>query len=74
MNVLQFMKRLNEICYFRSIEKKGELASNSEIQRWVNQGSVLFNGERVDHKELVDFPITSVVLFPSSPSKRCTLK
>lgn len=46
-------------------------ASRSELQRWCQAGNVHFNGEPVAWDEPVDFPITSLVIFPNG--KRITL-
>lgn len=69
----QWLTELNKICQFVSREVPGRKASNSELQRWIEQGSILFNGERVAKDELIDFPIISVVLFPKSTKHKCTL-
>jgi len=74
----QWLAELNKLCCFMSVEKVGkngklERATNSELQRWLDQGSVLVNGERIGRDELMDFPIISVVLFPKSEQRRCTL-
>ncbi len=72
MTVLAFMLRLHEICKFWSWEQN-RVASNSEIRRWIEQGAILFNTERVSPTELVDFHVFSLVLFPKSAHRRCTL-
>ena len=56
-----------------SNEKPCTMASNSELRRWIQQGVVLFNTERVEINEEIDFPIFSLVFFPNSKKKRCTL-
>jgi ribose 1,5-bisphosphokinase PhnN len=40
-------------------------ATKSEIRRWLKNGSVVVNGERMVLDELIDFPIFSLVFFPS---------
>lgn len=47
------------------------MASKSELRRWFDAGNVTMNGERVEWNEQMDFPLTSVVLFPNG--KRITL-
>jgi len=69
----QWLVELNKLCSFMSREVPGKRASSSELQRWIEQGSILFNGERVKKDELIDFPIISVVLFPKSEKHRTTL-
>lgn len=73
MKALDWLKSIHSTCRFMSIETPGKVASNSELQRWIDQGSVLVNAERLDKKEEIDFPIISVVLFPKSQTRRCTL-
>lgn len=68
-----FMLELHSACSFTTRESrrtaKGIRASSSEIKRWIEQGAVLFNGERVTPTELIDFPIISIVLFPKGASR-----
>lgn len=77
MNFNQWFRELHRDCCFMSVEVShssgAKRASNSEIQRWIEQGSLHINGERVTPKEDVDFPVFSVVLFPNSKKRRCTL-
>lgn len=55
-----------------SRERNG-FASKSEMRRWLNDGAVLFNGEKTKHDEPIDFPLISVVAFPKSSRNRTTL-
>ena len=48
-------------------------ASNSELKRWIQNGALQINCERVNWDELIDFPIFSVVLFPKNDKQRTTL-
>jgi hypothetical protein len=41
-------------------------ASKSELRRWCDAGSVHFNAEPVAWDELINFPISSVVIFPGA--------
>lgn len=68
-----WFREINKLCQFSSLEHPGTKASNSELQRWINQGSVIVNGETLKADELIDFPIFSVVLHPKSRKRRCTL-
>ncbi len=54
-----------------SREGKVQRASKSEVRRWIEEGAVRVNGERLAI-EAVDFPIFSLILFPSG--KRVALK
>ena len=47
--------------------------SNGELKRHMQQGGVLVNGERISPDERIDFPVFSLVFFPKSASKRCTI-
>lgn len=50
---------------FWSRELKG-VASNSELRRWLEQSAVRFNGKGMKPKDMLDFPLHSVVLFPKA--------
>lgn len=56
-----------------STERPCEIASNSEIRRWLDQGSVVINGVRPQAKQLITFPVTQLVFFPNSRRKKCTV-
>lgn len=43
--------------------------SNSELRRWLANGTILFNTERCTWDEEIDFPVFSLVFFPSSPNR-----
>ncbi len=58
-----FLMSLHRICHFQSRERGGE-ASNSELRRWILNGAVVVNGEKLKPDEPMDFPIISFVLFP----------
>ena len=64
---------MHSICRFMSVEKKGEIASKSELRRWFSSKSVEINFLPAQAEE--DFPdvIKSIVLFPKSIKRRCTL-
>lgn len=44
-------------------------ASNSQIFRWLNSGSVIINGERPHPHDKIDFPIKELVFFPSGRTR-----
>lgn len=69
MNAWQFMRELHEICKFQSREgKRVGKASASELKRWLQNGAVVVNGEKIAWDECIDdFPIFSFVLFPKNP-------
>jgi len=64
---------LHEVCRFRSQERSPAIASNSELRRLCDQKAFHINGEPVTSKEIIDYPIISVVFLPSSKKKRCTI-
>lgn len=49
-----------------SVENPCKQASNSEIRRWLDQSSVIINGVKPKSKDVVNFPVTSLVFFPKS--------
>jgi hypothetical protein len=68
MNAWMFLRNLHEVCHFQSREgKKVGKASTSELKRWIQNGALVINNEKVTVDEEIDFPITSVVLFPKNP-------
>lgn len=68
MTFWQWLIDLHGVCQFQTKEgKKVGKASNSELKRWINNGALVVNGEKVRHDEKVDFPFSSVVLFPKNP-------
>lgn len=68
MNAWQFLRDLHGVCSFQTREgKKVGKASASELKRWVQNGALVINGEKVAWDEEIDFPISSVVLFPKNP-------
>lgn len=55
-------------------EGKCAKASNSELRRWIERGSVEINGHvDRDPKEVIDYPVLSVVIHPKSAKRRTTL-
>jgi hypothetical protein len=68
MTAFDFLLSLHQVCHFQSKEgKKYGPPSKSELRRWVTQGAFVINGEKVALDEVLDFPITSVILFPKHP-------
>lgn len=49
-----------------SIEGDCKPASNSEIRRWLEQSAVVINGVKPKPKDLITFPVTSLIFFPKS--------
>lgn len=74
MNAWNFLRSLHSVCHFQSCEgKKVGDASASELKRFLQNGAVQINGERITWDEEIDFQIISVVMFPKNEKKRCTL-
>lgn len=70
MTAWKFLIELNLACSFQTKEgKKVGKASNSELKRWFLNGVVFANGERLRFDEVIDFPITSMVLFQNSANR-----
>lgn len=72
LTAIQFMARLNTMSPFWNHEENKH-ASNSVLRRWIEQGAILFNGRRMMPNDTIDFVIDSLVMFPKSEKKRCTL-
>ena len=62
MNVLDFLLGLN--CLPQSKEgRKTGCPSKSEVKRWCEKGCVLLNGDKVNWRDAVEFPITQLAFF-----------
>jgi hypothetical protein len=70
---LQALMEINKVCHFSSNEKKGEKASNSELRRWLDQSSIEVNFTPIKANDPWPPVIKSIVMFPKSAKKRCTL-
>jgi hypothetical protein len=71
MNALQFLNNLRPALPF-SVEQGCKPMSNGELRRHIEQGGVLFNGEKITINETIDFPVFSLVFFPHS-NRRTTI-
>ena len=72
MTALQYILSLRPALPM-SAESPCTHASNGEIRRWLQQGAVLCNGERLEPNEPIDFPVFSLVFFPKSANRRTTI-
>lgn len=72
MNMLTFLNSLRPAIPY-SAEKPNTICSNSELRRWMANGSVLVNSEKVVWDEPVDFPVFSIVFFPKSDKRKTTI-
>jgi preprotein translocase subunit Sss1 len=79
MTAIDYLVQCSNFCggYFShekfNKDKPLQKASNSEMRRWLKSKSVLINGRTPDWDEIVEFPVTELVLFPRSKKNRCTL-
>lgn len=48
-------------------------ASNAELRRWLESGSVIINGEKPKPKDLVTFPVWQLIFFPNG-KRRTTMQ
>ena len=62
MNAWEYMMGLNEVCSFMSRERGGKV-SNSELQRWLKNKAVKFDGVALSPKCKVVFPLSTLVIF-----------
>jgi 23S rRNA-/tRNA-specific pseudouridylate synthase len=73
MNAYEWVMRLNKGVYgFSSTENPNKKASNSEIRRWFEKGSIVINGKRVKKDDEMTEPIHSCVFHPNG-KHRCTI-
>lgn len=57
-----------------SVERPCQVASNGEVARWVKNRAVWINGAPASpDAQLEPCQVRSLVLFPNSPRRRCTL-
>jgi hypothetical protein len=68
MNAWMLLRELHNVCHFQTREgpRVGD-ASASELKRWLQNGAVIVNGEKIAWDEEIDFPIFSFVLFQKKP-------
>lgn len=67
VTALEFVMRVHNAgpMGFWSRELKGP-ASNSEVRRWLDNAAIRFNGRALKPKEMLDFPVYSIILFPKA--------
>jgi hypothetical protein len=76
LTALQWLINMHKFCRFMSIENtkdKTGPATNGELRRWIQQGALEVNFQKIDINDPWPPVIKSVVLFPKSKNKRCTL-
>lgn len=58
-----------------STEKPCQVASNSELKRWIHNGALEINHQvDRDPQEIIDYPVVSIVVHPKSTKRRTTLR
>lgn len=72
VTVLQYLISLRPAIPM-SKERPCTETSNGELKRWCLNSAVVINGKKVKPTDIMEFPVTSLVLFPNAPKSRCTL-
>jgi hypothetical protein len=73
MNALSFVLSLRPAVPM-SIERPCEPASNREVRRWMRDGAVLINAQRVlPDAQIERDDVRSLVFFPKSTARRTTV-
>jgi len=72
MNTLTYLNNLRPAIPL-SVEYPCNQMSNGELRRHMMQSAILINGEKVEPYEEMDYPVFSLVFFPNSKTRRCTL-
>jgi 23S rRNA-/tRNA-specific pseudouridylate synthase len=73
MTAFDWIWELNFVCGgFFSTEKPKKKASNSELKRWIENGSIVINGTRCKAVDPIT-SITEIILFPKSDKRRNTM-
>lgn len=72
MNILTYLNSMRPSIPF-SAEKPCTPVSNTELRRWLANGSVLINHEKCTWDEEMDFNVHSLVFFPKSLKRKTTL-
>lgn len=65
MTALQFVLSMRHSIPM-STEAACEMASNSEVRRWLDQSAVIINGKKPKAKDIIELPVTSLIFFPKS--------
>lgn len=72
MRALDYIESLRPAVPF-STEKGCSAASKSEVRRWLDGGSVKINGKSIKANDNIPLPVTSLVFFPKSATRKTTL-
>ena len=69
MKAIEYLKSLPRSWLPMSVERGIKDPSNSELQRWLNQVSVVINNQTPHSNDEIEFPITKLVFFPKGKRK-----
>ena len=73
MNILTIGLFYRDFLQMHSREFPGKRASNSEVRRWINNGSIKINNEQLRNiNDIVEFPVVQLSFF-SKKAGRITL-
>ena len=73
MTAFQWLASMNKVCQFMSVEKPAIKASGSELRRWLNSGNIEVNFQKIGPEDPWPPIVKTVVMFPKSKTRRCTL-
>lgn len=73
MTGIQYLRSMHEVCCFQTTEPGACPATTSELGRWLKSNALHINGKPIGPAQKIEFPIRSIVLFPSSSKRQCTL-
>jgi len=65
MNAFEYLKSF-EFLPQRGANLINRRPSNSEIRRWLQNKSIIINGEKPPPEDEIEFPVTSLIFFPAS--------
>ena len=61
MTAIEYLKSLENLPIRQG--QKGSKASNSELYRWLKEGSVIINGQKPKPNDAISFPVWQLVFF-----------
>ena len=72
---LDFMKFMRDEMFLNNIpdDKNRRPAGNGQFKRWLDSGAILINGSKVKSDGRIEWPITSLVLFPNNEKRTITI-
>jgi len=70
---LNYLKGLPRTWLPLNVERGIKIASNSDLRRWLESGSVIINGEKPKPEDEITFPVTELIFFPNSKTRMTTI-